>query len=238
MGWPHAEANQKNKQAPGCDDMRKMASVLAVAFACSGCAAPLPLTIASLLADGVSYATTEKSITDHGLSALSDQDCAIYRLLTEGSACRDSLEETQVVENKGALGNLTPKRKPAIPSPRGIPAQTDTLKVTHLGTIGAPLPGVYMVIASSRDLVTARTLGLSYNTAAPQVFAMPTGDRRVAYHVIVGPVTHSDYPAAQKTAASHGFSNTWALRINASDWQLDKELKQRATSKMTASINL
>ena len=55
----------------------------------SGCAMPVPMRIASLAADGISYITTQKSVMDNGLSAVSGQDCAMLRLATEGKACRD-----------------------------------------------------------------------------------------------------------------------------------------------------
>lgn len=32
---------------------------------------------------------TEKSVTDHGLSVVAQQDCALWRLVTEGEVCRD-----------------------------------------------------------------------------------------------------------------------------------------------------
>lgn len=63
----------------------------------SGCALPVPLKIASWAADGISYLTTQKSVVDHGLSAMNGQDCAVVRLVTEGSACRSE-------ENGFALG--------------------------------------------------------------------------------------------------------------------------------------
>jgi len=218
--------------------MRKYAFILAGTIACSGCAAPLPLTIASLMADGVSYATTEKSLTDHGLSALSHQDCAVYRLLTEGAMCRDQLEETQVVENTTSLADITPKRKPPVPVTKVVAKKNTYPEDANLGTIGEPLPGVYMVIGSSRDLLSARSIGQHYRPQSTQVFAMPAGGRRVTYHVIVGPITQSGYRQAQRDAALDGFKNTWALKIKVSDWQRDKQLKQQAKAKMTASVNL
>ena len=71
--------------------MRK--SVLAVG-ACAllgGCALPVPIQVASWAIDIISVVTTEKSITDHGLSALTSKDCALYRAVTEEDnvVCRD-----------------------------------------------------------------------------------------------------------------------------------------------------
>lgn len=63
----------------------------------SGCAAlPVPVQIASWALDGISVIATQKSITDHGISIVADQDCAVWRGLTDGQLCRvhqdDSIE--------------------------------------------------------------------------------------------------------------------------------------------------
>lgn len=55
----------------------------------TGCALPLPIQVASWALDGVFYVATNKSILDHGISGVSGQDCAMYRIVTEGAACRD-----------------------------------------------------------------------------------------------------------------------------------------------------
>ncbi len=45
----------------------------------SGCALPPALTLASLVADLASYASTGKSVTDHGISLVLQRDCALLR---------------------------------------------------------------------------------------------------------------------------------------------------------------
>ncbi len=52
----------------------------------SGCALPPAITIASLVADVASYASTGKTVTDHGISLVLGQDCALLRGL-EGEIC-------------------------------------------------------------------------------------------------------------------------------------------------------
>ena len=42
------------------------------------------------MADGLSYATTGKGPTDHVISHLSEQDCALYRSLTGEPVCTDA----------------------------------------------------------------------------------------------------------------------------------------------------
>lgn len=66
-----------------------LCSVAIVGSVLSGCALPLPIQAASLAIDGVSYVMTNKSIMDHGISQASGRDCAMFRIVTEGAACRD-----------------------------------------------------------------------------------------------------------------------------------------------------
>jgi hypothetical protein len=61
-------------------------ALLAMLFL-SGCAVPPIVTAASLAATGVSYATTGKSTTDHAISAVAGEDCALLRVASEKPVC-------------------------------------------------------------------------------------------------------------------------------------------------------
>ena len=54
-----------------------------------GCALPVPVQIASWAIDGLLYVTTDKTVADHGVSLVTQRDCAMLRVVTEGSLCRD-----------------------------------------------------------------------------------------------------------------------------------------------------
>lgn len=60
----------------------------------TGCAIPVPLQIASWALDGISYVATKKSMSDHGISLVMSQDCALWRGFTEGEICRENTGET------------------------------------------------------------------------------------------------------------------------------------------------
>ena len=50
---------------------------------------PPAVSLASLAADGVSYVTTGKSVSDHGISVATGNDCALMRPVFTGKAmCR------------------------------------------------------------------------------------------------------------------------------------------------------
>ncbi len=107
--------------------MRKVALVTLLCTAISGCAAlPVPIQIASWALDGLSVITTQKSLTDHGLSMVSDQDCALWRGLTEGNICRDNAIEVEVLT--AAVGPPASLRQPAlqITTPGIAPALDET----------------------------------------------------------------------------------------------------------------
>jgi hypothetical protein len=53
----------------------------------AGCAVPPALTVASFVADGVSYVATGKSTTDHAISAVMRQDCALLRVVQDKALC-------------------------------------------------------------------------------------------------------------------------------------------------------
>lgn len=54
-------------------------------FILPGCAT---LNIVSFGVSGISYITTGKSLSDHAISAMREQDCAVHRLVFDESMCR------------------------------------------------------------------------------------------------------------------------------------------------------
>ncbi|MFP6742899.1 MAG: SPOR domain-containing protein [Alphaproteobacteria bacterium] len=58
---------------------------------------PPMVSYASLAMDGISYATTGKSVSDHALSAATNQDCAVWRAVSEqeiDAVCQDPAEDS------------------------------------------------------------------------------------------------------------------------------------------------
>jgi hypothetical protein len=58
-------------------------SAIVLSVLVGGCTIPVSVTVASWALDGVSYLATNKSITDHGISFIAGQDCAMHRIVTE-----------------------------------------------------------------------------------------------------------------------------------------------------------
>jgi len=61
-------------------------ALLSVLFL-SGCALPPAVSVASFVADGVSYVLTGKNTTDHAISAVVGQDCALIRVVRDKPIC-------------------------------------------------------------------------------------------------------------------------------------------------------
>src|SRR6202035_2495210 len=85
---PHCEP-PPSRGAASRGTMRLMSIALLLAFASgvTGCVLPPAFTIASLMADGVSLASSGKTVTDHAISLLAHEDCRLWRLLEGKSVC-------------------------------------------------------------------------------------------------------------------------------------------------------
>lgn len=67
--------------------MRLLGSALLSALFLTGCALPPAVTVASFVADAVSYVATGKSPTDHAISAVAREDCALLRVVRGEAIC-------------------------------------------------------------------------------------------------------------------------------------------------------
>ena len=68
----------------------------------SGCAIiPPAVSITTFAIDGISYAVSGKSTTDHLISGIAEKDCALHRSLTEDTICKTIKEKAPAatVEN-------------------------------------------------------------------------------------------------------------------------------------------
>lgn len=66
----------------------RIIGVLSLVLLLGGCAESA-FTIASLAVSGVSYITTGKDVSDHALSAMVGQDCAMLRVVQDKPICHD-----------------------------------------------------------------------------------------------------------------------------------------------------
>jgi len=69
--------------------MRKSLILIGLPLLLGGCGLPPALTAASWALDGVSYLVSGKSVTDHAISEVAAQDCALFRVVQERAICED-----------------------------------------------------------------------------------------------------------------------------------------------------
>jgi|GEM_PF-1235298 len=109
--------------------MKKTIALGASVLVLSGCALPVPLQVASWALDGISVITTQKSLTDHGLSIVAQKDCAVWRGLVEGELCREAPDEFMIANE--ALG---PEKSLGFKPVDGQPAEDDVEELANFDT--------------------------------------------------------------------------------------------------------
>ncbi len=107
--------------------MRRVIGAMALVVPLAGCGLPTPVSIASFVLDIGSYAVSGKTTTDHAMSALTGEDCAVIRVL-EGDPC-SSPEDYQL-----ALGVLEPLADEAEGAPP--PAAPTPLTGLQIAAVG------------------------------------------------------------------------------------------------------
>ena len=132
-----------------------VAALMASAMMLSGCAIPIGVQIAKLSLDGISYITTQKSLTDHGISLVTGEDCAMHRILTRGAMCSQwQKNQTITVDLKIAPGTAA-AIPPLTASPAaGAVAEFETAAGRPADT--APAPSVAPPVQPSRSSIESR----------------------------------------------------------------------------------
>lgn len=160
----------------------------------SGCGIPPAISIASYVINGISYAATGKSISDHGISAVAGRDCATWRVIKGENVCKGD------------------------PSERADPAPVDEGQQATLPT-GEPAPMVasasstspstaivprqrYLVLGSYDDLASANEIARQFSDAKVTVFDVKTNGR-VAHRVVAGPLNDVEVADLRDRLVSH-----------------------------------
>ncbi|MCF3629503.1 SPOR domain-containing protein [Thalassospiraceae bacterium LMO-SO8] len=188
--------------------MRKSVIVVGACALLGGCALPVPIQVASWAIDILSVVTTEKSITDHGLSALTSKDCALYRAVTEDDnvVCRDIDDRKDVMtadagKDATALADKDiPPLAPGFDTIEAQVAKADTVPVLDQAaamssdTAVQPAPGNEQPVAVNIDLAALQPM--TEKTDRPFVrFTRPNVD------VVQVPATALQTAAALPSAA-------------------------------------
>ena len=96
-----------------------------------------------------------------------------------------------------------------------------------------PTKGIYFVIGSFRNPDNAKRLIDGNSNLSATVLSAKLDGTNV-YRVVVGPVPNGLEKRLHRALARNGFSDTWAIRVNPSDWRFAKLPK--SPSKITLEL--
>lgn len=87
----------------------RITAAVGTVISLSGCIVALPpaVQMASLALDGVSYLATGKSVTDHAISTVTAQDCAMLRALKGDTICVEVVVETAALPDGTIVPDAT-----------------------------------------------------------------------------------------------------------------------------------
>ncbi len=85
--WAVRRVSRRSSRSIGICLRFAFVSMLAVWL--TGCGMPPTLTIISSVANGISFISNGKSLSDVALSAMTDKDCAVYRIVTNKEICHE-----------------------------------------------------------------------------------------------------------------------------------------------------
>ena len=201
-----------------------MCAVLVLA---GGCALPVPLQIASWAASGFSYAATGKSLSDHAVSAVTHEDCALHRIAlgkdicvpieTDGTALAKNspaskaseptnrLRDSMIALAESSDNDLQPASKDpgtAKPLDKALLAMAETLngidRVAGTETVAQrDAPAHYLVIGRYRALEEAENVRIRHAALGTKI-RMVLENGALLYQVTAGPFTR---PTAQDMEA-------------------------------------
>ena len=221
-------------------------SVISCAIVLSGCAMPLPFQIASWALDGISYITTEKSVTDHGISIVAQKDCALLRVIQGNDICstyddsgtiavaetsnEDTTDEITVMSvggeivNTGSLAEV--EKKPQLPEPpisNYVNVQPGSEQNPRLLISGTRVwsdrmdADMYYVVGSFSNWNYAQSLISKHNDLGPAVLVSLLNGNKI-YRVAVGPFKSYQRRDVKLSIEKSGISNAWAMHINHQNW--------------------
>ncbi|HLJ21919.1 MAG TPA: hypothetical protein VKU84_17060, partial [Stellaceae bacterium] len=116
----------------------RIAALIGLVSGVAGCVLPPALSIASLVADGISVVGSGKTVTDHAISLLAQKDCRLWRVLQGKPICE---ADTTVV----ASAKLPPPlpmhaASPALPVPNPNPVVAGFVVDEPSAGIAIPFP--------------------------------------------------------------------------------------------------
>ena len=165
-------------------------AVLALLILLNACALPAAYSVATLAIDGISYATSGKGLSDHAISAVANEDCAMWRALQARPICRDAdVPETMVAAAPGVAAAPAAEESEvlamvlgAAPAAGGpVAPETATTETPTEMAAATAMPGEFEATAAAFAAIAAA--GGSMVAATPE----PDGSEAPAAVIAVAP---------------------------------------------------
>lgn len=171
--------------------------VLLMPILLAGCGLPIAVTIGSYAADGASYIATGKSVTDHGLTAITGRDCALLRPIFKGKPiCED-----KAMARDGTAPAPIQVGQNATVNPDSAPS----LAVASART-GAQR---YLVLGSFSERANARQFAAGVGTKVAVVDASVKG--KTVHRVVAGPLSDREVAGLRSRLHDHARSPAWEI---------------------------
>lgn len=172
--------------------MRKSLAMIGLPILLGGCGLPPALTAASWAIDGVSYLVSGKSVTDHAISEVAQQDCALFRVVQDREICEDyeidgnvdgtilsasavtEIDEPDTVAVPADLASFTVGFGPGTAETAAITTRTQQPTLTALARFDSalPRPRPVFIAAAAGDATASTTPGQSISTAVHRTLAV------------------------------------------------------------------
>ena len=223
-------------------------SIISCAIILSGCAMPLPFQIASWALDGISYIATEKSVTDHGISIVTQKDCALLRVVQGDDICStndirgtialsetgyaDTVDEITVMGVGREKANTlvvaeteTNSQLPKVSTSNYLNVQPKSAENPRLLILGERVwsdrldADMYYVVGSFFNRDYAQSLISKYSDLGPAVLVSLLNGNKI-YRVAVGPFKRYQRRDVKQSIEKSGIRSAWAIQIDHKKWRL------------------
>jgi hypothetical protein len=223
-------------------------SIISCAIILSGCAMPLPFQIASWALDGISYITTEKSVTDHGISIVAQKDCALLRVVQGDDICSayDDSGTISIAEasnayttdkimamgvggeavNTASFAEIeTNPQLPEASTSHYLNVHPESIQNPRLLILGTRVwsdrsdADMYYVVGSFSNWGYAQSLISKHSDLGPAILVSLLNGNKI-FRVAVGPFKRYQRRDVKLSIEKSGISNAWAMHINHQEWKL------------------
>jgi len=160
--------------------VRWLGPALLLSLTAAGCVVPPAVTVGSFAADGVSYVTTGKSVTDHGLSAATGHDCALLRPVLDDKPVCDTSDTAQ--------GKL-------------VPVDLHEVEVARPPPPAAVVRDRFVTVGSFLDAANAERAASRYAPLQVRIVPAEVGGR-LFHRVVVGPLSREEAATLKLRLAS------------------------------------